>query len=483
MGALLGNALAMLAARLAPPVFSFAINVAVARLLGADSLGAYVYLLSLLMIFQAVAGAGMPLLVTREIAARPGDSLALVRDARNVGLATGLLATLGFVAWARGAADPRAAQAALLLAPSLLPSAWIAVQEAYFVARHEHHAVTVIALVENAVKLSLAAAAFAWDGGLVALCAGISAARLAGLATGQVLMARRGCRGTWRPDLRGAWPMARALPPFGALMVTAMVFFRVDVLVIGALRDEHDTGLYGAALTLYTVALLLPDSAMSAVYPRLAASFQRESDGFARATVLTAKLLASALVPVSLVLIVAARPLIGLIYGAGYLGAAPALALLAASLPVHAVNAALGQALQAGGQQAAVLGVALVGTAVHVGLTLALVSAIGVPGAPIAVLISSTLVALASGWLFHRRIARLEVAPARLVGASAVAGPVGLVLLAPQGWALAAAAAGLAWLAAALLAERLFARTELDDVARVLLAPRVEAGAMGEVNA
>src|SRR5581483_10728539 len=334
------NAVAMLAARLAPPVFSFAINVAIARLYGAGALGSYVWVLSLLVIFQTVAGAGMTLLVTREIAARPGDAAALVVQARTIGVATGLGATALFLVIAFFSS-------AAASAPSLLPSAWIAVQESYFVAHRRHHAVTAVAIAENAVKLALAALALAAGGGLVGVCGAITAARVVALAFGQRLMARAGCRPGWRLAIRDSAPLARALPPFGAMLVVAMLFFRVDVLVVGLLRGEHDTGVSGAAVTLYTVALLLPDSAMSAVFPRLAASFQSGRAGAATATLLTAKLLAIALVPVAVALIDLADPVLHLVYGARFADAAPALRMLAASLPVHAVNAAFGQALQA----------------------------------------------------------------------------------------------------------------------------------------
>ncbi|HZR80490.1 MAG TPA: oligosaccharide flippase family protein [Candidatus Binatia bacterium] len=471
------NAVAMLAARLAPPVFSFAINVAIARLYGAGALGSYVWVLSLLVIFQTVAGAGMTLLVTREIAARPGDAAALVVQARTIGVATGLGATALFLVIAFFSSDATSALAAAALAPSLLPSAWIAVQEAYFVAHRRHHAVTAVAIAENAVKLALAALALAAGGGLVGVCGAITAARVVALAFGQRLMARAGCRPGWRLAIRDSAPLARALPPFGAMLVVAMLFFRVDVLVVGLLRGEHDTGVYGAAVTLYTVALLLPDSAMSAVFPRLAASFQSGRAGAATATLLTAKLLAIALVPVAVALIDLADPVLHLVYGARFADAAPALRMLAASLPVHAVNAAFGQALQAGGHQRAILAVAVLGTALHAVVTCALVALLGIEGAPIAVLFSSSVVAVLGAAVFHLRVAPIRIGLRSVCAVSAVAGPVALALLAPARLELAATVAGAVWLACALGARQVLGSDEIAEMARVLRPGRMEARA------
>src|SRR5262249_2523178 len=279
------------------------------------------------------------------------------------------------------------------------------------------------------------------------------------------------------PELHGLAPLARALPSFGAMLVLAMVYFRVDVLVLGAMRGERETGIYGAGLTLYSVALLLPDSVLAAVYPRLAASFRSGRDGFARAALLAAKLLAIGLVPVAVGLIELAPAVLGHVYGEKFLEAAPALALLAASLPIHALNGAFGQALQAGGYQGAMLCVGLVGTGIHIPITLALVALLGVPGPPLALSISSSLLAVMSGYLFHTRVHRIELRARTAWTASAVAGPIALALLVPAPYAVAGALAGALWLGLAFVAEQVLARTEIAEVVRALGARRAEARA------
>src|SRR5262249_22090019 len=153
--------------------------------------------------------------------------------------------------------------------------------------------------------------------------------------------------------------------------------------------------------------------------------------GAATATLLTAKLLAIALVPVAVALIDLADPVLHLVYGERFADAAPALRLLAASLPVHAVNAAFGQALQAGGHQHEILVGAVVGTALHVAVTWALVALFGIEGAPIAVLFSASVVAVLGAAVFHRRVAPIRLGLRSAIAASAVAAPVALALFAP----------------------------------------------------
>lgn len=475
----LANWAAMFAARLLPPLFGFAINVGIARAFGAHGLGQYVYLTSLLLVFQAVAGAGMSLLLVREMAARPEEAASLLARGRVIGLLSGSLAMLAFAGLTFGRGDPETSHAAYVLALSLVPSAWITAQEAYLVAQHRHHLVTLIAAAENTVKLLLAAAVFLGGGGLVGLCAAISVSRLGALLLGRRLLASSGAAAAWRVDGKATWALARALPPFAAMLVLAMLYFRVDVLVLQALRPEAETGLYGAALTLYSVAILLPESALSAVFPRLARAFHARHDGFARGTWLAAKLLAIGLVPVSLGMIALSQPLLAWVYGASFTGATLPLALLAASLPMHALNGAFGQALQASGEQRAAMWVAGGATLCHLGLTLALVGGLGLVGAPIAVLTSSSLAALTTGLLVHRRVAPLpsECRVAWAWTVLTITVPIALALgLAPDR-ALAGAALGIACLGLALVVGLLRPSSDLGEALALLRAPRAEAKA------
>lgn len=448
MSSLIANSLAMLAARLAVPFFSFGINVGVARLLGSHVLGQYVELVALLLVAQALAGGGLGLLVTRDVAAHPDERAALLRRANRVGLASGLLATLLFLLYARIVLAADLWQPALLLGASILPSAFISAQEGLFMGVHQHPRITLVALVEGAVKLAAAAAVLFLGGGLAGLCAGLTLARLVAFGLGQGLVAGTGARHTFgRPD-GGVVEFARALLPFAAIFTLGIVYFRQDVLVVGALRSESETGLYGVATTLYALTLLAPNSVMAAVYPRLSAAFGKARNDYHEATMLTSKLLTVEGVVVALVLIATGPFLVRLLYGPSFLAAVPTLSLLAAILPLHGVNGALGQAMQAAHLQNEMLGLTVGAVVVNLALNLLLVPELGILGAATALLVTSGLSAVVLGWIYHRRITPFSLGGRSLLVLLTVAAPVALVLASPERLRLAAAAAGLMLLAA-----------------------------------
>jgi O-antigen/teichoic acid export membrane protein len=310
-----------------------------------------------------------------------------------------------------------------------------------------------------------------WGYGLFEVCCGIAIARVAGLATGGWLARRVGMAGTWRPDFAAIPSFARAMAPFSVLFILSMVYFRVDVPIVQALAGETATGLYGAAVTLYGALLLLPESALAAIYPRLARACQDSRQGYARATWIVAKVLGIALVPLSLALICLADPIVALAYGGTFAGSAPVLRLLALSLPLHAVNGALGQALQAGGEQRAMVGIIVFAVAAHVVLTTVLVRMFGFPGAAIAMLLSSACVTAGALRAVHLRVSPVRLTARVVIGVLSTAGPLVLVSLVSSSWRPAAALVGLAWLVIGSLRFGVLGAADLDGI-RSALAPR-----------
>ena len=436
MASLLANSVATLFARLAVPVFSFAISVTIARLYGAETLGVYVQIMALTVIFQTVATAGIQLLLTRDIAASPQDTTDHIDRARSFAMVSGLASTAAFLGYAFGVLDSTQRWGAALLALTMVPSALMAIQEGFFMATRSHHKMTVLAVVENSLKLLFAAAVFMAGKGIVAICAAIAAARFVAVQVGQRLMARAGGVADRRFSLADARTFGRVVAPFAVLLSVSMVYFRVDILMVGFLCDEVQTGLYGAAITLNTVVILLLSSVMSAVYPRLSAAFRDSHEGFVGASMLTVKLLLVATVPLTVATICLAKWVLVLVFGAEYEGAARTLGLLAASLPLHAINGAIGQSLQAGHQQVSMMRIVTMGLAAHMVGIVVFIRLYGIEGAAVSVLVSSTLVTLGSFWAFHRNVAALHVGPRSLFTGVAVIAPIAVSLATPSPWQL-----------------------------------------------
>jgi len=421
----------MLAARLLVPFFSFGINIGVARLFGTEVLGKYVELVALMLVAQALAGGGLSLLLTREVAAHPNERASLLRSANWVGLATGLLASVFFLIYAQVMLAAEMQWAAILLAASVLPSAWISAQEGLFMGLNQHSRVALIALFEGLVKLGLSVSVLLLGGGLVGLCASLSVGRLAGFLLGQRLAVRAGSSRSFALPGSGVRKFGRAAIPFTVLMTLSILYFRQDVLVVGALRSEAETGFYGVAMMLYALTLMVPNSFMAAVYPKIAAAFASARDAHHDVTVLASKLLTTGGTALALGLIAVAPLVVHLFFGADYMESVSALVLLAAVVPVHCINAVLGQAMQAAHLQTEMTVVVAVAVVLNLSLNLWLVPKLGIQGAAVSMFLTSAASTLVFAWIYHRRLSAFRISGRMLLMVLVVVVPVALTLLSP----------------------------------------------------
>jgi O-antigen/teichoic acid export membrane protein len=173
---------------------------------------------------------------------------------------------------------------------------------------------------------------------------------LGAAALTSVLMWSWGLRAAWKVLSRG-WvrqPVTR-LDELGREMLRFAILGNLsgtlssmmndgDLLVLGFLRNPLEVGYYKLAKSICQVAYLPEMPLVDASYPEFAAAAARRSWGEFRALMRRgSKIAALWLLPVSVVLLVLARPAIGTLYGPSFLPAAAALAILLIGVNVDGV--------------------------------------------------------------------------------------------------------------------------------------------------
>jgi O-antigen/teichoic acid export membrane protein len=464
------NVLAMMLAKTLPAAVAFAINIAVARIAGVDTLGAYANLLALQMIFQALTGAGMHLLVAREVAAAPANASSPVQQATVTGLFSGIVGSAVSALYSVFVLPADQVVPALILTSTVLPAAFIAVQEGVFVGTRKHHLIAVVAILENSVKLAAAAAALAGGYGLIGISVAIAASRLIAFVVGAHLVRRLGVIAVAGVRGEAVMRFARELAPFAALFVVSMIYFRIGVPIVQLIAGTTDTGVLAAAVTLYGALLLLPESVLSASYPRLCAAFNASRDGFVTATWLVANGLTVTLVAVAMLLIAASDLIVTTIYGPAFGPAGAVLRLFAVALPIHALNGALGQALQSSGHQRVMVRVVVTALVVHVALTIVLVRAFGVQGAAVAMILSSTVVTVGALWTLHTRLGAVRLSMRAACTFLAIAAPLVYLAVVANEHRVMLTAGALLWVAVVVSSHGRIIRADVERVRGVFAA-------------
>ena len=346
---------------------------------------------------------------------------------------------------------------------------WAKSWQSIFQAHERLELVSACLIVQRMLTAVVGVTILMAGGGLIGASVAYLVGAVAGLVAVELALRRFTPVSRPRPTTAGAWSLLRAGVPIGVAGLLLVVLLRVDVVMLSFLGDNRQVGLYAAGYRLVDGLQFLSWSFGAAMLPWLA----RAASGRAltRAFMLGVKLVAALLLPVGLVLSCFAQPIVELLYGRGFAGAAAPLTLLGGTVVCYGLQR-FGATVLIARDAAGTL--ARVAAAVAIFNILANFVVI-----PLAAARGAAAVALATGLLLaglnvhfaSRRTGGLR--PVRALGAPAVAGlamvTVALTLPLP---AIAAAAISLAVYGLVLAGiELALHREDLRAYARALPAP------------
>ncbi len=379
------NSLHLGLARVASQAGFAVFSILVARLLGTQAFGEYAFMASIIVVGNTLTTFGTDMLLIREIAASEDESLLSLALWLQLALSALYILLVFILSFFLQAFSPQAIVAIRIYALSLLPLALFTVCTTSL---RGHQRMLEYASLNVALVLMqvLAALALYWfHGGLILLgtllliiqCA--AAALAAGLSRVRLFIVPPALRSTIAGLLASSAPIA-------LLSIVGVLYQRLALLLLPSLAGTAATGLFSAAARLVESAKLVHLAVFTAIYPMMAQargiSWTRFFSRFRQPWWFLLGLAAVAAFTLSIM----AGPLVRILYGSGYAGAAPLLRLLAWILIPYSINGFLGLVFLARGQARSLLG-ALSAAALTLGLlTLVLVPRLGAPGAVLAVL-------------------------------------------------------------------------------------------------
>ncbi|MDA8331110.1 MAG: oligosaccharide flippase family protein [Candidatus Dormibacteraeota bacterium] len=184
----------------------------------------------------------------------------------------------------------------------------------------------------------LAGTAFAWVEhlGLAAYLWAYAASYLFTCLFAVVIIGRR----YFHPHIAIDYPLVRRLIrmglPFAMVFFLNTIYFKIDVLILDALRNTTEVGYYQAGYKFLEGLSFLPQTVMNAVFPALSILHLGAAESMRRAYTVTLRLLAGLAMPMAIALALAAGPLLGFLHI--YSQSAPAVSILALALVFLFVN-------------------------------------------------------------------------------------------------------------------------------------------------
>jgi O-antigen/teichoic acid export membrane protein len=215
------------------PFFSVALVSAIARLRGLEELGKYSLVMTVFIVGQSIAGFGLPVVLTREVAQardRAGAYLVHACALTTAILAPVLLVAAGVLGVAVD--DPALRWALLFILTALVPTSITQYGEAVLLAFERAGQFVMISFGETVLRAIIGTALVFAGYGVTAVCAVILALRAVAVMAFIVVLRRGGVRFPLRLE-RGLWrELASYIPVVGTIPIVNAVNSRADMFIL-----------------------------------------------------------------------------------------------------------------------------------------------------------------------------------------------------------------------------------------------------------
>ncbi len=370
------------------------------RVLGDEGLGHFATVVAFVGLFSVFFELGLAQYVERNIARERENAAALFWNLLALRL---ILAALGVVAltaiaWGVGY-DPILVAGICIYSLTFLFSAFTVPLTTLLTANERFDLSTAIALVTQFVNIA-AGMLFLWLGfGFMALVyTGFVAMPVQLVLTFWIV--RRAGLGPppWRVHLTAWRGIVVASLPFGLTSLALVFNFNVDTVIIGLFHEASEVGLYNAAYRLVFNAVGIMGGFMVAITPSLAREHMVDPERVRRWVRVSTHWLMLFTLPAAAGLSLLAPRVVGLLYGAEFSGAAPALAIIAWDIPLMMLLAFYGNVTAAVGLERPAARIYLIASGANLVLNLLFIPAFGIIAASIVTIVTD----LITGGLFLR---------------------------------------------------------------------------------
>lgn len=450
-----------------------AVSIYAIRNFTTSSWGYYSTALALVALFTIFSGSGLAPLALREMTAEPA------RQAETLGTAfqalgwTFLIAAGAMLGTAAALGYPHEVLVlVLLLSPSLFLDPALANLAAAFNARSRLFYVALFqvaqAVVYGAVAVVVIASALRVTGLAVAT---VTASFIAALFALFLLRSKLNVRPRLHRAPKQTWSFMRAAIPIAGINLVAIIYARVDIVMLSVLSTSSKVAFYTVPYGLVRLSWLLPSVISSAFFPLLSRTLESDRDEARYLFFLVVRVFFVVSVPISLLLALSAPSLMPFVFGDAYSHSVTVLQIMAWTCVLGFQNYVLWYALLAARKERSVLYIQIAGLVVNIAINAFAIPLYGATGAATALLISDLVVIAGQAVLLDRTLFSTPFAEllAKPFAAGVVVVPIAVLIATqtPIGGAVTGAAAYLVL----LLALRYVSLDEWRPVIAVLRAP------------
>lgn len=383
---------------IATNILSFLALYYISNYLGVENYGIYNYVFAFTYLFSFIPDMGVHQILVREAAKEPEKAGKLIGNGTIMQICLSLAALfLAFIIITLTNFPPSTKNALYIASLGLLISGTGAYGIIYEVKLKMEYSL-MFNLANRIVFLILIFLAISNHWGLnFLILATVSATLTHNLL--MVLFARKLVKVSFNTDFPLMKQLLKESIPIAIASVFTIIYFKIDIIMLGSLRGQAEVGLYSAAYRLTDALVFLPTVLTTSTFPLMSKYYKESFDSFSFAYTRTFKYLFATGLLIAVLVTFASSKIIQIVYIPEFQGSTIALQILIWTTAIMFITTLISTACISSGNQQVASKRAIIAALLNVILNLILIPRIGYIGAAIATVLS-TFVAMMFGLLW-----------------------------------------------------------------------------------
>ena len=397
------NSAIMMASEILNKVLSLVLTIALARYLGDNGFGQYSFVVTMMMLFQVFSDFGLDGLTIREIAKNPKKTGIYLNNVLALKLAFSVVSFLMLsVAINLTHKSSEIVYSTYIAGIAIIFCSLANTFAAVFNAHERLEARAFPLLISRVIVIAISFYAIILKQGLVLLISAVLIGEIVRLAIGWHICHNRFAK----IDLNIDWSLCKKLfiasIPFGAIGMIALVYFKIDIVMLSLMKDDKVVGWYSAAYALLSALLFITEAYNLSIFPVLSRYADSAKNLLLFGWERSVKYLLLVSLPISVGTTVLAGRFIALFYSKDYAPSVIALQILIWTLPWIFVNSINMRVLYATDRQKEAAIVAFTSAVLNIAFNFVLIPMYSYIGASVATITVEIINVLIYFWLVSK---------------------------------------------------------------------------------
>lgn len=361
------NTIVTMGAEIVNKILALILTIAIARYLGDIGFGQYSFVITMMMLFQVLADFGLDALTIREVAKNLDKTQAYLGNILALKFGLGLVSFILLSIVINLMNKPAAVVYGTYIAGLTVIFFSLAnTFNSIFNAHERLDLKALLSILTRAVVFGLTLLAIAYKSSLIVIISVILISEILRTIISWLICGRKFVPIRFSIDFSLCKKFLITSIPFALISIIALIYFKIDIVMLSLMKDDQVVGWYSAAYALLSALLFITDAYNLAIFPALSRYATQAKELLAFSWERSVKYLLVISLPISVGTTILADRFISLFYSSGYAPATSALQILIWTLPWIFVNSINMRVLYATDKQKEATAVAIISMCLNI---------------------------------------------------------------------------------------------------------------------